>query len=126
MGGVSFVFFFFSDEYEPREKKTQTHRPPPTHSISSACEGQKTTTMTTTAENLPLACIPVRDVVPGTKRIQHLLAADAQVRLEGRGAVVDAGVDDLGVSRRRLGAGLQVSLEEERRGGAACEGARGG
>lgn len=60
------------------------------------------------------------------KRIQHLLAADAQLRLERAGAVVDAGVDDLGVAAGRLGARRQVPLEEQRRGRALRQGARGG
>lgn len=74
----------------------------------------------------PLAGVAVGDAVGGAEVVQKFLAAEAELCLERGGAVVDAGMDDLGVARRRLGARVQVALEKEGGRGALGEGARGG
>lgn len=74
----------------------------------------------------PFARVAVGYVVGGAKVVEHFFAADAEVGLEGGGAVVDAGVDDLGVARRGFCAWVEVALEEEGGGGVFGEGAGGG
>lgn len=69
----------------------------------------------------PLACPPVSDAVPVAEGIQQVLAAETQLRLEARLAVVDACVDHLAVARAGLGAHGRVTLNEHG-GGAGLEG----
>ena len=61
----------------------------------------------------PLARIAVRHGVLLAEGVEELLAADAQLRLEGARAVVDARVDNLAVARGGLGAGEGVALQKE-------------
>lgn len=61
----------------------------------------------------PLSRLAVVDAALTAEVVQPLAAADAQLRLEGAGAVVEPRVDDLAITRRGLGAELGVALEEE-------------
>lgn len=60
----------------------------------------------------PLARPAVGDAVPVAELVQQVLAAEAELRLEGVFAVVDAGVDDLAVARAGLCADGGVTLYE--------------
>lgn len=70
----------------------------------------------------PLARVAEADIVARAELVQQVLAADAQAGLEGRGAVVDARVDDLAVARGGFGADGGVALEEEGGGGGSAAG----
>ncbi|EFW98773.1 l-2-hydroxyglutarate mitochondrial precursor [Grosmannia clavigera kw1407] len=61
----------------------------------------------------PLARAAMRHAVRGTKVVQQPAAADAELRLERVGAVVEAGVDDLAVARGCLRADGGVAFEHE-------------
>lgn len=64
--------------------------------------------------NDPLARPLEADAVRLAQLVQQILAADAQLRLEAAGPVVDARVDYLAVARASLGADGVVALDEER------------
>lgn len=64
--------------------------------------------------NDPLARPLEPDAVLFAQLVQQILAADAQLRLEAAGPVVDSRVDDLAVARARFGADGAVALDEER------------
>lgn len=74
----------------------------------------------------PFPRVTMGHVVLGTKVVEHFFATDAEVGFQGGGAVVDAGVDDLGVAGGGFCAGVEVALEEEGGRGAFGEGAGGG
>lgn len=63
----------------------------------------------------PFARVAVRHRVLGAEVVQQLPAPHAELRLERRGRVVDARVDDLAVARRRFRAERRVTLDQQRR-----------
>lgn len=63
----------------------------------------------------PLLGAPVRDVRVRRELVQHLLAAQAEFRLQRVGPVVDARVDDFRVAAARLGPHGVVPLDQKRR-----------
>jgi hypothetical protein len=71
--------------------------------------------------NEPLARPAIGDAVLVAELVQQVLSAEAELRLEGVLAVVDAGVDDLAVARAGLRADGGVTLYEYG-GGAGLEG----
>src|SRR6185503_2562710 len=62
-----------------------------------------------------LAAAAMRDRALGAARVEQVAAGDAQPRLEAARRVVQAGVDDAAVARRRLLPDLAIALEDRDR-----------
>jgi hypothetical protein len=60
-----------------------------------------------------LSALPMGDVTFAAVRVEPPSAIDTPLRLERTGGVIQAGVDDLAVARRRFRAGLPVPFQQQ-------------